>query len=461
MEHERRHNRVMLDVLACALALCLALFGVIPFVLNESSLPPLGVLSRAVMGALVVGSLLLWGFSSRIAMRVHALSLRRIMLWSSVFVLIFLLLPPIGSADLWNYVVRVREWVVAGLNPFIIPSSAISHDIFFPLSPPQWHGNTLNYGPLWLLLMAPVETFARDSLFAHLVLYRLVPAVAFLVSVWMVHHLAEQYAPSRARAVTILYAWNPLLLFEAVNNGHNDMVMVMLILAAWLCLVRRRAFAVLPLLAASFLVKYLSLLLIPFAIVLLWKSGRNGVARAATIAGGGLVGVLLAIVAFSPFWEGLATLSGIVTQQGYFVVQYQSPFSFLGFLVLSSAGFGMDQALMIVSRISVSLFALWYAWALFSGIWRGYSLGEFWFRAGLGYLLFASFLVAPWFVVWVIPFGLLSSSRRVAWMTALLTIAAFLSYALPFLSLLLLIALVALFGFILYHRASHVLLHSS
>jgi hypothetical protein len=111
-----------------------------------------------------------------------------------------------------------------------------------------------------------------------------------------------------------LFLANPLLLFESIANGHNDVMVAAFVLAAVLAL-KRRSWLAGPLLAVAILIK---MLVAPLAHVFAWQMWREKWGRRDwVLAGTAAAGVTLASVA--PFWAGGHFLGGklqaVSTQQ--------------------------------------------------------------------------------------------------------------------------------------------------
>ena len=79
----------------------------------------------------------------------------------------------------------------------------------------------------------------------------------------------------------MLFGWSPLLLFETIGNGHNDIVMMVCVLGAFLCMLRGRARTAFMLLVLGALVKYVSAVFVPLWLV---YELRHLAARKASVA---------------------------------------------------------------------------------------------------------------------------------------------------------------------------------
>src|SRR4029077_3888067 len=67
--------------------------------------------------------------------------------------------------------------------------------------------------------------------------------------------------------IVVLFAWSPLLIFEAIGNGHNDIVMMACVLAAFCLMLRGRAQLAFALLVLGALIKYVSAVFVPLWLV--------------------------------------------------------------------------------------------------------------------------------------------------------------------------------------------------
>ncbi|HEY86072.1 MAG TPA: hypothetical protein G4N96_13275, partial [Chloroflexi bacterium] len=100
----------------------------------------------------------------------------------------------------------------------------------------------------------------------------LLKAIAILsygVSIFLIGAILAELRPQWKMTGMLAFAWNPLVLLETAQNGHNDMLMATLMLASLWALVKGKHAWVMPLLAMSVLVKFMTVLVAPlFALYL-------------------------------------------------------------------------------------------------------------------------------------------------------------------------------------------------
>jgi alpha-1,6-mannosyltransferase len=232
-------------------------------------------------------------------------SLGRVFAAGAVFCFELVWAYPATAVDVFGYIAHGRLLALHQLNPFIVapiefPSDAIVPYLAFPDEPSQ-------YGPVWVLLGGAVATLARGNLLTEVLAYKVVGGLAHIGGAGLIYLIARSLGAGqiRARASAYLYICNPLLVWEMVGNAHNDGVMMLFGLAGVWLFVTARDRLVLLAVAAGALVKVPVALIGPGLFIGLWRRARVRAIEAA------LLGLLLAIVVYRPFWEGLQTLTAL------------------------------------------------------------------------------------------------------------------------------------------------------
>ena len=244
-----------------------------------------------------------------------------------VFQVTLFLTPGLFTTDIFSYVMYGHISAVYNLNPYIYPPN------YFPGNPllnwihPIWHDQPSVYGPLWTgigWLMARVTASLpdltttlddgtvlnvglMDQVFAYKLLMNVVQLINLVLVWWLLGRIMRDRPRARLVAFT-LYAWNPLMLFDAAGNAHNDVLMVTLLLLGVVPLTLRseasnRSWLVGNVFVAlSALIKYTTGLVGLFYVVPWARRLPTWRARIAWIGGTGvLVGVLTTVL----FWPWL------------------------------------------------------------------------------------------------------------------------------------------------------------
>ena len=139
---------------------------------------------------------------------------------------------PINATDVYRYVIRGRVASAYGQSPFVAPPAEFIGDPFMPLAG-EWAGETSPYGPLWEVVAAGVTAVSGDNLLLGVVLFKLLALACFLAGGALIWAAAGE-RPGRV-AAALLWAWNPALLLTFALNGHNDALMMgLVVFALWL-----------------------------------------------------------------------------------------------------------------------------------------------------------------------------------------------------------------------------------
>lgn len=150
---------------------------------------------------------------------------------------IYILTPAMPSRDIFVYVGYGRTIALHHANPYFVAPAAFPKD---PLTIyDDWQYATAAYGPLWLAICSVMAFVPGDSPLRYLLAFRLLSFASYLVNIWLVGLILKKMGRSSQTITlgTLLYAWNPLVIEESCLGGHNDTIMVtLLLLGIWFCL---------------------------------------------------------------------------------------------------------------------------------------------------------------------------------------------------------------------------------
>ncbi|MEM1157032.1 MAG: glycosyltransferase family 2 protein [Verrucomicrobiota bacterium] len=298
-----------------------------------------------------------------------------------------LLLPMYPGDDIWRYLWEgMIQW--HGYSPYLTPPGSAELQ---PLRTEYWslinHPNvTAIYPPLTQLLF---RIFAGIS--ESVLLFKSVFMLADLAVCWL---LLRRFGT----VATLLYAWNPLVIYNFAGGGHYDSLFILPLIAAWLLVDRRDAadrfepwLLACLLLGISVGVKLVSLPLLAFTGIQIWK--HFGL-RHAAISG---------ICALLPLLFGCAIL--------FYGIPLHIPGSDSGNFVMTarSAEFipGIIEKIWPDSHRMNQLFTVPLALGCLVLIAKGRSwvkVAEWFFFL----LLILSPAVHAWYFTWLIPFAVAS-----------------------------------------------------
>ena len=318
-------------------------------------------------------------------------SFRLIFMAGAILAGILIFSYPLTAIDLFIYAIHTRGWALYGLNPLATPPEALpAADPWLGLAA-EWIDSPSPYGPVWDWLSLGAFYTSGGDFLSHLLALKVVGALAYLGCVWLVYKILRQLQPEWAVAGAISFAWSPLALLESVQNGHNDTVMTFFLLAAvWVFVEaeRRRGeeakerfagqFALMPwvvclFLAFSILVKFVTILVVPFFLLAMTRQERTWLARLALMAWYGFIITALVILLMLPLWPGWDNWA--VLQAGS-----RAGRSLLALLILSfkdvwGLNFAFDFSRNLLFLV-YALIYLYYLWQMFASSQRSVIRGQ-------------------------------------------------------------------------------------
>ncbi len=223
------------------------------------------------------------------------------------FISAFLFMAPLDARDIYDNIFHGRILGVYGANPFRDLISSFPQDPFSQY--PYWKNSPSAYGPLWETLAGVTARLAGDGIVTNILAFKILPGLFHLTSIAVVSLFLRRTQPQYALSGALLLGWNPVVLYETWGNGHNDIAMIFWILLAALWISQKRYTLGTLSLVAGTLIKFIPLLLIPTAMLIGYLSLENIKSRLWFIVKTSLAGAVLVMIAYIPFWNGMATFS--------------------------------------------------------------------------------------------------------------------------------------------------------
>jgi Gpi18-like mannosyltransferase len=328
---------------------------------------------------------------------------------------------PGESLDILDYLFRGRLQVALGVSPLATPPYLFANQLFYPYV--NWTTYVDTYGPLWeyasRTVAAIVGALACDcsaSLASYVLGYRLLAIGLAGLCGALIYTISAYRSPQLAPAALLAWLWNPLLIIATAIGAHNDMLMLMLILAAVLLFQRQRWLLGLVALALAAHVKLTALLLLP--VFGLWLARRVGWWRAIRISGvAGALALIFSWLLYAPL-GGWATLPRMLQERVRLIAN--SPAFVIYWVLQWYAGWSEAAAWQVTTQAATTLFFV-LAGVLLVRFWR--AIGNtpeqddalLW-RGGIAvtmaFLLAGSFWFWHWYLLWVIVLAALLPTSR-------------------------------------------------
>ena len=327
----------------------------------------------------------------------------------AIAVAFFGMMYPVNAIDIFIYASRSRLWTTYGVNPIAVKPSAFPHDAWTHFAS-EWGNSVSPYGPLWNWIAWPVTKISGADISEALIGFKALACVSIVIGAVLIFVIANALRPGTGATAALLYLWNPLVLWEGAGNGHNDVVMLLPILVATLLLVRRRFPMVVPLIVAAALIKYVALLLIPFAVIAIWRLDPRWSARLRN-ALWSLIGSAIAIgYSLAPFFD-IDAIRASVKTQGDIVLT--SPASLAVGKLINR--YPNETIVHWAHIVGLSIFGAGCLIIAIFTFFRPERVIRSFFEVLFLYLITAAWTVRPWYGIWLVA---LAAVLPAGWPTA-------------------------------------------
>lgn len=333
-----------------------------------------------------------------------------------------LLLPRLFSKDVLSYLVYGRAFGAYGLNPYTTNPLNVQFDYNFRLI--DWHYAESVYGPVWTLLCTALYRsvdlvnvmLGTSSIWSYIIGFRVLALIMHLGCVALVWDILGRLRPREQVAGTIFYAWNPLTMIEFAGNGHNDVALIFFLLAAIAAHARQRPGLTALFLALSVLSKFITLLIVPAYLMLLWRQEPTIRRRLLAWAKAGAVGLGAFLLLWAPFFEALRDPFFLVRSSA--ASQYQNSLLevvYLGLRRLLMLALSPEQSGELAGQLVMNAGRIAFVVILLVLTWRvrdtaGWLRATFWIL--LAYLVVGTAWFWPWYVTWLVGLAPLVGGRR-------------------------------------------------
>lgn len=321
---------------------------------------------------------------------------------------------PFGR-DLWAYAAQ-GNLVRHGIDPYTHGPSAVP-GIFTDQMSQRWIDSSVPYGPLWLRLSHAAVTVCGEHPWIAALLMRLPAALGILLWLWALPRLADRLGGRLIPALWLGLA-SPLTIVLGFGGGHNDLLMIGLILAGLALatgpLLRHLAIGA-AVIGLALLVKSPAAIAVAFAVPF-WlhangiRATVRPVVRACLVAiagAGACVGVLTVACGLGAGWTSQVNadapwLSWLSLPTGLVI---------LGRLVTASSPFRVLDGTVKVARSIGEAFTVAICAALWFLALRRAPVACLTLALGAAAVLAPA--VQPWYYCWALALaGLVVSSRR-------------------------------------------------
>ncbi|RFA10660.1 hypothetical protein B7R54_16695 [Subtercola boreus] len=289
-------------------------------------------------------------------------ALKRVIVTSVAWALPLAVAVPLYSRDLFAYVGQGRL-MAGGFNPYVDGISAIQGWFNIGVDP-MWANAKTPYGPVYLAIEEATVTVAGTSPIVAVALFRLIAIVSALGIAYFAYRIAvlRQVPPDKMLWLVLA---SPVVMFNFVVAGHNDALMLALLLAGVYAALRKHPILGILLITASVGVKPIAVLALPI-VGIIW-AGQNRTLRSTikywvvTVAlSGAVLGALGLLMGIGFGWVLTLATPGSVSH-------WYAPVNILAIAVGGAFGaFGLDGELPadIIKFAAIGVMVIVVAWVM-------------------------------------------------------------------------------------------------
>jgi len=174
------------------------------------------------------------------SIRKHILSVKTFWWLVGITTAILIFSYPAFSYDFFNYMFTAKTVLLYQKNPYtVIPLQFSGIEPW--LSFMHWTHLPSAYTPLWILLTLPAYLLGFGYFLVIMWNMKILVAAAYIITIMYIGKILGKLEPDKRLMGMAIFALNPLIIFETLVSGHNDIVMMAIaMLAYYLYLVKKR-----------------------------------------------------------------------------------------------------------------------------------------------------------------------------------------------------------------------------
>jgi len=313
---------------------------------------------------------------------------------------VVLVLPLLFSRDVYSYAYYGRIAAVYDANPYVSAPADFPGDALARYVGPKWFDTPAVYGPVWTLSSSLVVRLV-DDVASTVAVFRALAVAASLATVAVIASVTRRLWPDRAAFAVAAFGLNPVVLFQSVGSGHNDLLVALCVVGGLALLASRRALLATAALTLGALVKATAgvpLVLLVIAAVARAPRGRRlrALLSHAAVAGG------LALAFALPFLQAEDPTLGMLelaTHEGWLA---PSRLFRRALDAVSADALGIVARLVFPAILLGALFLIARTLVRRVGSLTPTGEGAAW-GWGLLCLMLLGPVLLPWYVTWALP----------------------------------------------------------
>ena len=368
------------------------------FCLNDSNRVDQAMIYIAILAILTVGYFFIIKNRKKLFKNI-----KEIYIYIAIISLIFVLVIPFLSSDIFYYLGVGRLDSKYGQNPYYVTikdfvesgenSKYLEQDTVLAKGyENDWGNTTVVYGPVWTFICKIVSGMIFGNIDIALFIFKLINIAIHLLNCYIIYKITGR------RLFVLIYGLNPYMFIEGIANAHNDIYVVAFILASLYFLLKRKNIIVsIVFLALATAIKYFAILLLPFIIIYYFRD-KKLLERLKNCFLYGMLFLLVIVATYLIYVQDLQVLNGIITQQEKFAKN---------FYIILMEYFDIPNLVSNVNHVCFISFVIIYFFTCLTLLFKKQIKFREELRKTEYFLIAFLFLLItnfqPWYIMWLFP----------------------------------------------------------
>lgn len=244
-------------------------------------------------------------------------SFKNIMIFTTIVSIIFIVVIPFFSSDIFYYLgigrldgkyeqnpyyTTIKEFVENSNNN--LENDTVLMQGYYN----YWSDSTVVYGPIWTFICRLVALLSFGNIDIGLIAFKILNVIIHLVNCYLLYKI------SKKKIFTLLYGINPFILIEAISHVHNDIFIIFFTLLSFYFLLKRKNLILSILfIALATAIKYFSILLLPFIIIYYFRTEKPKI-RLIKCLEYGLLFITFLACCYMLYIKNIDVFKGLITQ---------------------------------------------------------------------------------------------------------------------------------------------------
>ena len=351
-----------------------------------------------ISGVLIIGLFLLFSILYLLIIKKEKeifKSEKQVMIFIIIISLIFMMILPYLSSDIFYYI--GDSWLCSKYheNPYYttvkdLQDRGINDEILNNTG--GWKNTVTVYGTLYNMISIGLTCISFGNVTLALFIFKIVSLCIHIFNCFIMKKL------TKSKKYMLLYGLNPLILIELLSNVHNDIYLILFLLLSLYYLIRKKNIPLTVLfLAFSVAIKFNTILTVPFIFIYCFRK-ENLIKRIIYCILCGIATLTIILLLYMPFYRDLSIFTNMLAQGE----RYSQ-----SILACLKVKFNRNNIFNYIDKSKLLVFAIGYIFTLIKMLFTRKISFKYIIRKYNILMLIFIFLCLvnfqKWYVLWVFP----------------------------------------------------------